>query len=244
MDNAIQIEQASLDRTVEAVRRLVLETGRTIDDALSYAAVKIAASGRARAKPGARRHEVVKNPKWWEIRERMVQLGTIGRGDGEQEIVKQARQMKRAAKLELDTMKANAQWPYQIVKLQQGGRPPVLLPAVSKNPTSDYDRERMTIEKRGLAHKIWDIMHAKLAALKGHPGGASDGNLWKVRHYVAQFGPSRIGHGIQMQSRLSYMDTAYPGITLTALENGSKALVHELDGRIKRAAERANKKAA
>jgi len=244
MDNAIQIEQASLDRTADAVRRLVLETGRTIDDALSYAAVKIAASGRARAKAGAKRHEVVKNPKWWELVSRIRGLGEISAaGDGPQ-MAKYARQIKRQLKADLSTMQANAQWPYQIVKLQQGGRPPVLLPAASKTPTIDYDRARMTVEKRGLANKIWNIIHAKLAAMKGKPGGASDGSLWKVRHYVTQFGPARMGHSISMQSRLSYMETAYPGIILTALENGSKALIHELDNRIKRATERANKKAA
>ena len=128
----------------------------------------------------------------------------------------------------------NSITPYLIVRHRQGGNAPVMMPSYGK------EDPRRDIERWGLAHKIWGIMYGKLGAMKSG-GGNANGRDFRVSKYTEKYGDTAGSIAVRLVNKLSYLESAYPGITQTAITKGASALQIRLDKRIAQAAARANK---
>ena len=211
----------SLANLGRMIKRLQDETGRSASDAVTYAAMSVARSGGAASKIGKKKRDSIVNPEWKQAR---------GSFAWARKRLKEGKAIPAEAQAALQDL--NSLTPFLIVRMRQGGRPPVMLPSYEK---TDPRRE---IERRGLAKKVWGIMYGKLGAMR-ETGGAS-GKDFKVLKYTEKYGDTAGSVAVRMINRLSYLESAYPGITQRAVSKGSSALQKHLDKRIKRATEKAN----
>jgi hypothetical protein len=209
------------------IKRLMTETGRSVDDAISYAGLKIAESGRAIAKPGAKVRAVERNPGY----------------------AQQARNRKKWLKAFGDTAEASADlFPFYVIKLRQGGLPPVRIGVQAKtigearrNPKAQIRELRTRYGKRGLAHASWSTMVGKLGALKGNPNYSADADAQGARRPPSKVekrtATTQSGRSVVMRllNRIDYMARAYPGLLVEAMGRATRALDNRLQANIAKA---------
>lgn len=236
MADAVYLEMQptpeSINRLNQMLFRLRSETGRGIVDALGYAGVKVCKSGAVAAKPGAKKRKMIPNPKYKEA-SRAYRWAASRR--------KKGLPISEEAQNALNEIQQDESWaPYLIVRLTQGE--PIMWPSYDKNDS------RVTIDPftpgkrggRGLARKTWEVMGAKLAALKGADKFFVSDSRYRLRAYVERYGETKGANVMRLINSLSYMDKAYPGIATTAVEKGARALGHEMDKAASKACRKAN----
>ena len=221
MQLSAEIEAQSLVELSAMVERAMKETGRSVDDAVSYAALFVAKAGKKDAKLGKKNRESVVNPLWaqakWAVRRK--RRGRV-LSSQDQALISGDRPLS----------------PFLIVYMRQGGQKPLLLPSYDKK-----DTRREIGENRGLSKKIWGIMVGKAGALKGGSNQVSSGKRYKVAQYHEKFGDSAGASVVRLVNKLTYQEDAYPGITNRAVREGTIALGRKLDNRVNEMAARANR---
>jgi hypothetical protein len=219
MSGTLRMEVRGADQWALVLRRLQQETRRNAFDALTYAGVKIAVSGRKMAKPGDKRRTVERNPDF-------------------RRMVRERRKWARAMGVSSSGLGAQKIFPHYIMAYQQRRRDPVKLGTF--NPQADPRRQ---IENRGLAQKMWNILWGQLASLKGQGNASQESGAAAIKRTVTA-NATRYTVNLNMAVRLNYLEAAYPGIGQKAVENGRAALFHELERRQQMSLARANRKAA
>ena len=211
----------------KAIERMQAETGRSAEQSVVYASLRIAKSGKAASKQSKKNHEV---------------LPSLEYGMKRKEAARALSKARRGKDLtDEDRAKINAMHglaPFHIVQLRQK-KEPVLIPAWERK---DPRRE---IQNRGLAKKIWGVVVGKLGAMKDGGRGrmkkrTASGEQYRVSKYNEQLGQDSGSVVVRTINRLTYLHDAYPGLLATMMNKGQKALTGELDRRIERAIKRAN----
>jgi len=218
----VQIDKAAVANINAAIAALQDYTGRSVDQSLIYAALRLCISGRARAKIGKRKRDVIKNPEWEQIKAEL--RGLKGAGDESQE----ARRLVRMRSRELRRRFENLSPKLIVMRFQQ--QDPKYIPYWG---TFDKDDKHLVIEdfpqgKRGLAKGLFNVAVGKLGELKGLE--RRDGRLWshsmtRAYKYRAKFGDAH-EVALRMKNDLSYLEKAFPGIINDMLVNGHASLVH------------------
>jgi hypothetical protein len=207
--------------------------GKTPKQAVTYAGLKIAESGRhimraAKAARGTKR-EVIENPEWASAVAGIKRLKAIQNPTMQDKV--------RALRRKFQDRKELA-FPYFIVFPQQRGAP----------------FHMGTIDKNDPRRKIWKIGEHDSA---GRPGKGGLG--WNVWHHIsgkmgAGAGTGSVG-GVDKQAfvslkeiehmvslriinKLSYQEKAYPGITAAAMRHGSEGLEHMVNLKVQAALRR------
>ena len=214
-----QIDQATLTALSKAVTRLQEETGRSAEQSVIFAAIKVSESGRAISKPGKKRRPVVDNPQWLQAR---WAKGRKRRG------------YALSAQDESLLADVNNLSPFFIVAHRQGQARPDLWPSYDKQDN------RRTIERHGLARQVWGVMVGKMGAMQPGAKMSAGGKNYRVSKYTERFGDTAGAHVVRLINKLSYLEKAYPGISRQAVARGTAALVGQMDRRIKRAVAKAN----
>ena len=214
-----------------AIIRLQKETGRSTSDAVTFAALKVAESGRARTakKQGKKNRDTLVNPIW-EFAKRDSASA--------RRKVRRSEKTGKPANLTHDEKVSLARYqkepPFFIVRRRQN-KGPALLPAWDKK---DPRRE---IENRGLAKKTWNVMVGKLGAMKGSSNAkTSIGTDFRVARYMETLGSEEKSVAVRLVNKLSYLEKAYPGITSEAITKGANRLHKTLDDKIAKAVKKAN----
>jgi len=214
-----QIEPQSLADLTAMVDRAIKETGRSADDAVSYAALFVAKAGKRDAKKGKKNRESISNPLWeqtkWALRNK-----------------KRGRTLSNQDEaLTQNTMNTS---PFLIVRHRQNDQKPQLIPSyVKKDP-------RRAIVRQGLSKQIWGIMVGKAGALKSGQS-TSNGKSYRITKYEEKLGDSAGSIVVRLVNKLTYQEDAYPGITNRAVREGTLALGRKLDNRLNEMARRANR---
>jgi hypothetical protein len=224
-----EIDAKTLGDLGHVIDRLQKETGRSTDDAVTFAALKIAESGRAASKLGKKNRTILVNPTWEEAKRS---------SSSARRKVRRSEKTGKPANLTHDEKVSLARYqkeaPFFIVRRRQN-KGPALLPA--------WDRkdDRRVIEARGLAKKTWNVMVGKLGALKGdkRPKTVS-GADFRVAKYFETLGSEEKTIAVRLVNKLSYLEKAYPGITGLAVQKGVDGLHHRLDNKIALATKKAN----
>jgi len=156
------IDQAELRKLAAAINYIIEETGRSANDAVTYAGVKICDSGRRVAKPGKKIRKVITNP---EAKQANKAFAWARR---QKRMGKEISSSAEAALLELNKTVA----PYAVVGYRQGNgtkqQRMYLVPVWSKAKNSFR-----IIEEHGLAKTIWNNMSATCAAMKNNGANAN-----------------------------------------------------------------------
>ena len=202
------MEVQGADQWAFTLRRLQQETRRNAIDAVTYAGVKIAISGRKIAKPGDKRRKVEKNPDF-------------------KRMVRERKKLARAYGLKWADFGGKPIYPHYIISLPQLG-PPIRMGTF--NPQTD---PRRAIDNRGLAQKMWNILYGQLASLKGTANESMQNGAAAIRRSI-QGSVTRYSVFLNLTVRLNYLEKAYPGIGANALQNGQASLLNELDNRMRR----------
>ena len=215
-----QIEPQSLADLTAMVDRAIKETGRSADDAVSYAALFVAKAGKRDAKKGKKNRESISNPLWeqtkWALRNK-----------------KRGRTLSNQDQALISSDKPPS--PFLIVRHRQSSKKPLLLPSYEKKDT------RRVIERIELSNKTWGVMVGKAGALKGGTNQVSSGRRYKVAKYEEKLGDSAGSTVVRLVNKLTYQEDAYPGITNRAVREGTLALGRKLDNRLNEMARRANR---
>ena len=216
VDVTATVDKASVAALNASIERLQAETHRSADDAVTYAGLKVASSGRAAAKIGKKNRPIVDNPRYKQS--------------------KWARMRKRrghalSAQDEATLADLNNLTPFLIVRHTQAADKPLLMPSYDKRDS------RREVERRGLSKKTWGIMVGKLGSMKGGPSSAGSKD-YRVSKYEERYGDTAGSVAVRIINKLSYQEKAYPGITQRAVESGNRALVGMLDRRIAAATKR------
>jgi len=222
VDLEVKIDPRDITDLADALNRLQAETGRSAEESVIFAGIKIAASGRSASKNSKKNHDVIANPDWSAENQKLYNFAKRQRKKGHP----MPNKFNQALQ---DITKAT---PLLIVKLRQT-KEPVLIPTWdrSKNPIR-------LIEERGLAKTTWDVLHAKTAAMRGGASGGSNGKNYRLAKYRESLGGEAIV--VRLVNKLSYSEAAFPGITNTAIANGTTALVRDLNKKISQATKKAN----
>jgi len=215
------VDPKSLAELSAAIERLQTETRRDTREAIAYAGGKVAESGRAASKKGKRLRPFRDNPDF------KAQAKTL----------RWARKQQRQGKpipAYVQTMLAdiNNTTPFYIESYRQGKEGVHRIPRFERNP-SDPAR---TIKNRGLAAQIWGIMAAKSYDSTKRPGTS----YRRGRHWSVVKTEDKQDIALRMVNKLGYLERAYPGITTTAVTNGTRALVGMLERKIARTVRKAN----
>jgi len=219
MSGNLQMEVRGTESWMFALKRLQSETRRNAIDAVTYAGVKIAMSGRKIAKPGDKRRAVEKNPDF-------------------RRMVRERRKWAKQFGIGVSQLGGEQIYPHYILAYQQRRQDPSKIGTF--RPQNDPRRE---IVNYGLARKMWNILYGQLASLKGTANTALENGAAAI-HRSIQGNVTRYTVTLKMAVRLNYLDAAYPGIGASALRNGQASLVNELNKRQELAIARANRKAA
>ena len=204
-----------------AIERLQKETGRSAEQSVAYASLRIAKSGKAASKQSKKNHEV---------------LPSLEYGMRRKEAARALSKARRGKELtDEDRAKINAMHglaPFHIVQLRQK-KEPVLIPAWERKD------KRREIENRGLAKKIWNIVVGKIGAMKDSEGGrfaasTSSGKQYRVSKYAEHLGQDSGSVVMRTVNRLTYLHDAYPGLLATMMNKGQKGLHGELDRRMEK----------
>jgi len=219
IDVETQVDKATLDALSKAVGRLQEETGRSAEQSVIFAALKVSESGRSASKPGKRRRDSVDNPQWKQAR---WAKGRKRRG------------FQLSAQDEALLADVNNLSPFFILAYKQGESKPILLPS--------YDKQdpRRQIERHGLARQVWGVMVGKMGAMQPGAKMSAGGRDYRVSKYAERYGDTAGAHVVRLVNKLPYLERAYPGITQRAVSRGTAALTGQMDRRIKRAVARAN----
>ena len=211
------------------IDRLQKETGRSADDAVTFAALKIAESGRSSSKKGKTNRTILVNPIWEEAKRSSSKA---------RRKVRHSQKTGKPANLthdeEVSLRNFNKEAPFFIVRRRQN-KGPALLPA--------WDRKdhRVKIKKSGLAKKTWNVMVGKLGALKGDKRQKTiQGPDFRVAKYFETLGGEGKTIAVRLVNKLSYLEKAFPGITNLAVQKGVDGLHYRLDNNIALAAKKAN----
>ena len=204
------MEIQGADQWALVLRRLQQETRRNAIDAVTYAGVKIAVSGRKMAAPGAKRRKVERNTDF-------------------RRMVRDRRKWAKARGTDTSGFAAKNVFPWFIKAYRQRGEPAKI---GTWKPQTDPRRD---IEEYGLARKMWNILWGQLASLKGQ-GNVSmqGGNGTAVVKRSIRANATRYSVSLDLSVRLNYLEKAYPGIGATAVAKGQSAVLHELDNRMQR----------
>jgi hypothetical protein len=222
MNAALSIPQESMDRMNMMIRRLRVETGRSVDDAVSYAGLKIAESGRSQARIGKKRRTVEKNPDYARLkRQRDKWIKHLGPG----------------AEATADL------YPFHVLKYTQPHSHIQRVGVMTKNssqPKAMIHDIGTGFGKRGLAKLSWNVMVGKLGALKGRLQGNEEGDvagarkppvLVTKRRWVTQSGKSIV---LRLLNRIAYMERAFPGMTAEAVRRANLSLENRLKDNIEK----------
>ena len=215
-----QIEPQSLADLTAMVDRAIKETGRSADDAVSYAALFVAKAGKRDAKKGKKNRESISNPLWeqtkWALRNK-----------------KRGRTLSNQDEaLTQNTMNTS---PFLIVRHRQNDQKPQLIPSyVKKDP-------RRVIHRRGMAKNIWNVMYWKAAALKGDTPSSTGGKQYRVSKYEEKYGDSGGSTAIRLVNKLGYQYSAYPGIENKIVREATLALGRKLENYVNEMIARANR---
>jgi len=207
-------------RMGSAIETLIAEGGRSEEQAVTYAALKIAQSGRRIAKISRKNRQIVKNPEWQAAGRAVTgSLRAKQRGD----TLSASRQAKIAGKEHLR--------PWIIERFTQRG-------AIANMPTWTRKDDRRVIQNRGLAKQSWNILVGRLG--QSAPGSSASG---KTKQLARQHVQLSVRHGsdgaaVHMRNNIEYMTRAFPGIAQKAFAKGVKAL----ENRVKAIVERRVKK--
>jgi hypothetical protein len=217
MSGTLKMEVKGADQWALVLRRLQQETRRNAIDAVTYAGVKIAVSGRKMASPGAKRRKVERNTDFRRmVRERRKWAKHFGGDAG----------AAGSSKL-LGTARI---FPHFILAYRQGSRDPYKMGTFT--PQTDPRRD---VEMYGLARKMWNILWGQLASLKGQGNVSMEGgNGTAVVKRSIRANATRYSVSLDLSVRLNYLEKAYPGIGQAAIAKGQSALLHELDNRMER----------
>jgi len=177
-------------------------------DAVTLAGVKVAQSGRAGAKIGKKKRESIDNPEYRQAR------GSFAWARRQQRMGKAIPVEAQAALNDLNNLA-----PFLIVRHRQGGQTPLMLPSYEKK---DPRRE---ITRRGLAKTTFNVMAAKMAAMRGQGRMSTRGTRYRVSRYQEKYGAESGAYIARLVNTLSYLEDAYPGITDQAIIKGTAALL-------------------
>ena len=229
VDVKVEIDEKALGDLGFAIDRLQAETGRSTSDAVTFAALKVAESGRAASKIGKKNRDTLVNPIWEEAKRASASA---------RRKVRASEKTGNPANLTHDERVSLAQYqsepPFFIVRRRQN-KGPALLPAWDKK---DPRRE---IENIGLAKKTWNVMVGKLGAMRGSSNATtSTGKDFRVARYMETLGSEEKSVAVRLVNKLSYLEAAYPGITSQSIQKGANRLHKTLDDKIARAVKKAN----
>jgi hypothetical protein len=200
-----------------AALRFRIETGKSADESLIYAGIKVASSGRSAARIGKAKRQIVEN-----VRYAQAKWARAKRRKGQQLSAEDQGNLDKLADLT----------PFLIVRMRQGKKP-ALIPAYKK------DDPRRVIENRGLSKKIWNIMVGKIGWMN-QGANSTGGKHYRVSKYTEKLGETADNHVVRLVNKLSYQEQAYPGITERAVRSGTAALIGAMERKIKAATEKAN----
>tara|TARA_R110002126_G_scaffold268988_1_gene412630 strand:+ start:240 stop:944 length:705 start_codon:yes stop_codon:yes gene_type:complete len=229
VDVSTEIDDLSLGDLGHAIDRLQKETGRSTDDAVTFAALTIAESGRAASKLGKKNRTILVNPSWEEAKR---SSSSARRKVNRSTKTGKPANLTHRERVALDDYQKEA--PFFIVRRRQN-KGPALLPA--------WDRkdDRVLIKERGLAKKTWNVMVGKLGAMQGSKRPKTVNSTdFRVAKYFETLGSDEKTIAVRLVNKLSYLETAYPGITGTAVLKGTNKLHKTLDNKIAQATKRAN----
>jgi hypothetical protein len=205
----IQIKTRAAESVVRrlsaAIETLIQEGGRTEAEAVTYAALQVAQSGRRQAKVSKKNRKIIKNFLWHMLPGGVKRtLRAIQAGKP----VSERRRMAAAPH--------QGKTPYLIERFTQKKRE--LLPAWGKKDP------RKVIQNRGLAKQTWNIMVGKLG--QSAPGGRAHSAAKRTARGKARvIKRMRLGSAeVQLQNWVMYMQKAYPGIVQKAMGRGMRAL--------------------
>lgn len=225
----VQPDIESLRELSVMVERLMAETGRSASDAVTYAAVKVAQSGGAACKKAKKNRAMVDNPKWKQAKKQFAWARRQQR---------QGKAIPADAQAELQNLQSAA--PFFIERLTQGET--IYLPSYDKK-----DPRRVIPEftpgqlgGRGLAKKTWQVMKAKMADSRGVIQFSKRTKGYRVSKYQEKYGENSGATVARLVNRLTYLETAFPGITNRAVSKGAASLRGYLNRRIESATRRAN----
>ena len=224
-----EIDAKTLGDLGYAIDRLQAETGRSTSDAVTFAALTIAQSGRSASKTGKKNRTILVNPTW-EFAKRAS--ASARRKTNRSKKTGKPANLTHKEKVSLEQFLKEP--PFFIVRRRQN-KGPALLPA--------WDRKdlRKEIMNRGLAKKTWNVMVGKLGAMKGSSNAkTSSGTDFRVARYMETLGSKDKTVAVRLVNKLSYLEKAYPGITNTAITKGTNRLHKTLDEKIAKAVKKAN----
>jgi len=223
-----EVSQDDLAALADAIRQFQHDTGQSAEQAVMFAAVKVAASGRADSKPAKRNRESITNPEWKQAR------GSFAWARNQQ---RRGQDIPPEAKIALAQL--NNISPYFIRFLSQT-RPPHLSPSWEKKDPRRQIKRVTDGGTGGLAKHTWNVMTGKLNAMREGAGNFR-GKNFRVSKYKEQLGNEAGAVVARLINRLSYLEDAYPGITGRAITKGSRALIKEGERLMAKAARRANR---
>ena len=228
VDVVATVDPASVARLNATIARLHTETGRSVDQAVTFAAIRVAESIRARAKPSKANRDIIDNPEWKQAQ------GSFAWARAQ---LKAGKAIPAEAQDALT--QANAITPDLIIVKRQEPKPDERLGAYEKTDP------RRVIERRGLAKSVSASIVASMARLKTSRADGATGTVLNTRNATVRkslwkHGPDAGSIAIRMINRLSYMEKAYPGITAQAVQAGAAKLQNDLKLAADKAAARAN----
>tara|TARA_R110000796_G_C14396078_1_gene417007 strand:+ start:34 stop:738 length:705 start_codon:yes stop_codon:yes gene_type:complete len=212
-----------------AIDRLQAETGRSTSEAVTFAALKVAESGRAASKIGKKNRTILVNPTWEEAKRSSA---SARRKVRRSEKTGKSANLTHREKVALDDYQKEA--PFFIVRRRQNKDPALL-------PVWDRKDPRKEIKERGLAKKTWSVMVGKLGAMQeGNKAKTAIGKDFRVARYFETLGSEDKAVAVRLVNKLSYLEKAYPGITNQSIAKGANTLHKRLDDKIALAVKKAN----
>jgi hypothetical protein len=233
VDIAAVVNPASIAMLKRAINATQAETGRSIHESVKYAAIQFAASGRRRAKPGKKRHSIVRNPEY----QRLLGL----EGD-----VPRSGAVKRGLRAQ-----RKKQFAWAIQRYHQD-KPPTYEPVPGKNrsraaflgsggvgarPTyRDFPSSKTKIVHRGAAKMSWGWMLRKMgrSGKAGIQGVSRDAFRLSRKHVYAKLTKAGVHSKAELGNYLVYMRRAFPGIADEAMKAASRGLFYQVDKAIHR----------
>jgi hypothetical protein len=212
-----------------AIIRLQKETGRSTSDAVTFAALKVAESGRSASKLGKTNRTILVNPTW--------EFAKRASASARRKTNRSKKTGKPANLTHEETVSLRQflkEPPFFIVRRRQN-KEPALLPAWNRNDA------RKVIKKRGLAKDTWKDMVGVAASMQGNDKAiTSNTKDFRVARYMETLGSEEKSVAVRLVNKLSYLEKAYPGITNQSIAKGANTLHKRLDDKIALAVKKAN----
>jgi len=205
------LDRDSLADLQAAINSLIDYTGRSGHEAVTYAALRLCMSGRARAKKSVKRRDIVANPEW----------------AAQKKVVTIARSLRKRGR----PVPADMQWvldrnvtPFHILRMRQE-KDTVKIPSFDKNDPRRVIKD-FPHGKRGLAKGLFNIAVGRLGSMKDSQatGRIVDEEYMRLTKFYGQYSAVK-EINIRVQNRLGYLEKAYPGIGNELIAKGTQALV-------------------